>query len=212
MKRKVNQSMPLLPCRFLLRMSVAAACSILCAVPSVAQSIADHSAYQSEVALTYTAQHSLKAATNQSFWMQGGAAELGVPIFRGFGAALNVTGSHTGSVGINGAPLNLITFTAGPRYRFNAGSRLSIYGEALVGVARGLQSQFPVAGQLMPNTRASSFALQTGGGIDYALSRSFAVRAVNVAYVRTQLPNGTNNVQNTLQLGAGLVVRFGSAR
>lgn len=184
---------------------------LLGTLSAVAQATSSAHAYSPDLALTYTAQHSLKAATNQGFWTEGGSVELGVPVFRGFGPALNVTGSHASSIGTSGVPISFLTFTVGPRYRMNVSARISVYGEALFGVARGLQSQFPVAGQLTPNTRASSFALQTGGGVDYQLGHAFALRPLTIAYVRTQLPNGTNDTQNSLQLGAGLSVRFGNA-
>lgn len=197
--------------RSLVYATIAMGC-LFCTHAAVAQATAQRAAYASDVAVTYTAQHSLKAATNQGFWTQGGSVELSVPVFHGFGPALNVTGSHANSIGTSGVPISFLTFTVGPRYRMNVSSRISVYGEALVGVARGLQSQFPVAGQLTPNTRASSFALQTGGGVDYQFSRTFVLRPLTIAYVRTQLPNGTNNTQNSLQLGTGLSVRFGHAR
>ena len=55
---------------------------------------------------------------------------------------------------------------------------------------------------------ARSFALQLSGGIDYRLSRHFAVRAIDLGYLHSALPNGNNNVQNNLRLGAGAVFRF----
>ncbi len=194
-------------------MRVAAVCGLatVCAMTAVAQAVSTQPAYTSDVALTYAAQRSLKAATNQGFWMQGGSVEVGVPVVHGLEAALNVTGSHADSIGSSGVPLSLLTFTAGPRYRFTVGKKVSVYGEGLFGVARGLESQFPSSGQLLPNTRASSFAMQLGGGVDYPIHEFLSVRALDIAYVRTQLPNGTNNVQNIFHVGAGVVFRFGSA-
>ena len=55
---------------------------------------------------------------------------------------------------------------------------------------------------------ANRFALQIGGGADLDLSRHFALRLFHADWLRTQLPNGTTNVQNSLQLDAGIVVRF----
>jgi hypothetical protein len=49
-----------------------------------------------------------------------------------------------------------------------------------------------------------------GGGMNIALSPRIALRAVQANWLRTQLPNATTNVQNNLDLGAGVVVRFWS--
>ena len=55
---------------------------------------------------------------------------------------------------------------------------------------------------------ASGLALQIGGGADLDLSPHFAVRLFHADWLRTQLPNGTTNLQNDLQLDAGIVFRF----
>lgn len=176
--------------------------SLACAAPSVR-------AQQPRVDLgvTYVAEHSLRAATNQSFWMQGGAIELGANVWRGWGVAADIAGTHTGSIASSGVPLSLVTATFGPRYRWHAQHKVSAYGEALVGEADGFRSLFP--SPFGAQTEANSLALQFGGGVDYRLRPHWAVRLLDAAYVRTSLPNATNNVQNTLRLGAGVVVRFG---
>lgn len=58
------------------------------------------------------------------------------------------------------------------------------------------------------NSTGDSFALQVGGGINLPLWNHFAVRALDAEWLRTQLPNGTTDVQNNLRLGTGLVYRF----
>jgi hypothetical protein len=52
----------------------------------------------------------------------------------------------------------------------------------------------------------NSFALQVGGGVDMRIAHRFAVRAIQADWIRTQFPNGVTNVQNTLRLGAGVVL------
>ena len=159
-----------------------------------------------DFAATYTAERSLKSGTSQNFWMQGGAVELGANVWHGLGIAANITGTHAGSIGMSGVPLSLVTVTFGPRYRWHAEHRISIYGEGLIGEANGFRSIFPaMAGQ---QSEANGFASQVGGGIDYKLSDRLAIRALDAAWSRTQLPNSTDNVQNTLRLGAGIVLRF----
>jgi len=160
-----------------------------------------------DLAVTYIAQRSLKANTGQNFWMQGGSVELGADVWHGWGIAADVTGTHAGSIGTSGVPLALVTASFGPRYRWHAGHRLSIYGEGLVGEANGFRSLFPTPSGSQAG--ANSFASQVGGAVDIRLSDRFAVRVLDAAWSRTQLPNATDNLQNSLRLGAGLLLRFG---
>jgi Outer membrane protein beta-barrel domain len=160
-----------------------------------------------DVAVTFTAERSLRSATPDSFWMQGGSIELGTNSWHGLGIAANVSGTHTGAMGGTTIPLSIVTATFGPRYRWHADHRLSIYGEGLIGEANGFKSLFPtVTGS---QTSANGLAAQAGGGLDFRLSRHVAVRVAEAAWQHTQLPNGTNNVQNDLRLGAGILLRFG---
>ncbi len=160
-----------------------------------------------EVAITMIAERSMRSATPDRFWMEGGSIELGTNSWRGFGIAANISGTHTGTIGGTTIPLSLVTATFGPRYRWHADHRSSIYCEGLIGEANGFKSLFPVIAGAQ--TSANGFASQVGGGLDYRLSQRFAVRVVEAAWQHTQLPNGTNYVQNDLRLGAGLIVRFG---
>jgi outer membrane immunogenic protein len=160
-----------------------------------------------EVAVTLATQRSLSASNNRNFWMLGGSAEMGYTLGRGVGLVADLTGAHTGSIGSSGVPLDITTLTFGPRYRWSPRRRWSVYGQALIGEATGYNSQFPTSTSLTPTAR--SFALQLGGGVDYRLSRRFALRGLDAGYLRTTLPNNAGNVQNSLRLGAGLVYRFG---
>ena len=160
-----------------------------------------------DIAVTFIGQRSLNADTGQSFWMEGGSGELGFNLIHGLGLAADYTATHTNSIGSDGIPLTLSVIAFGPRYRWHANHRLSVYGEPLFGYASGSDSAFPAATGSV--STASSFALQLNGGIDYRLSRHFAVRPLDFGYLRTALPNGNDNAQNTLRLGAGLVFRFG---
>jgi hypothetical protein len=76
----------------------------------------------------------------------------------------------------------------------------------LLGQAWGFNSYFPTASGGI--TSDNSLALQVAGGVDLGLSRHFGVRVFQADWVRTQLPNGTTDVQNTLRLGAGLLLRL----
>lgn len=147
-------------------------------------------------------------------WLIGGGFEFGVDAYRGFGLAVDIAGLQTSSIGNPGVPLAFVTTTFGPRYRYTrarrSGRGLSLFGEALLGEANAFHSVLP---STPPSTHgatdsANSLALQVGGGIDVGLSAHFAIRAIQAKWMRTQFQNGTTNVQNHLQLGSGLVLRF----
>ena len=168
-----------------------------------------------DLAVTYDALHS-SHITAQNFWMQGGAVELGARVYRGLDIVARVEGLHTGTNSTTGEPLSLVTAVFGPRYTMETHShRYAIFGEGLVGISNGFHSLFsegsgPV-GSVNAGTTSSSNALavDVGGGLDVRLNHCFALRAIRASYVRTQFQNTTSNVQNSLSLGAGLVMRFG---
>jgi hypothetical protein len=168
-----------------------------------------------DLAVTYDALHT-NLITAQSFWMQGGAAELGARMYRGLGIAARVEGLHAGLDTTTAEPLSLVTAVFGPRYTIETRNhRYAIFGEGLAGISNGFHSLFsegsgPV-GSVNAGTTSSSNALavDAGGGLDVRLNHRFAVRAIRASYLRTQFPNTTTNVQNSLSLSAGVVVRFG---
>lgn len=163
--------------------------------------------YKADLAVTFDGERSVKANTQQDFWLTGGSLELGTKLYKGIGVALNVTGSTADSIGSSGIPLSLVTVTVGPRYRWHSDHRLSVYGEGLVGEADGFRSFFPTAAG--GTSSSNSLAVQVGGGLDYRPLKRFSVRLLDASWVRTQLPNATDTQQNILRLGAGLVLRFG---
>jgi hypothetical protein len=168
-----------------------------------------------ELAVTYATLQS-EHVTGANFWMQGGAVEVHTRLYAGLGAVVNVTGQHENSMSSQVAPLDLVTVTFGPRYTYvPRRGRFSVFGEALVGEAFGFHSVFALgsgpANNLANGTTDSdsSLAMQAGGGLNLRLNHPLAVRAFEVDYLRTQLPNGNDNLQNSLRIAAGLVYRFG---
>jgi hypothetical protein len=164
-----------------------------------------------DLAMTYSAQRG-NLTSGQSFWAQGGGVELTATFYHGLGIAANVTGTHAANISSSGVGLTLVTTTFGPTYTWavpqhrSSPGPLRFLSESLIGIANGAGSVFP--DPLGAQSGASSLALQIGGGADLELSRHFALRLVHADWLRTQLPNATTNVQNTLQLDAGIVFRF----
>ena len=168
-----------------------------------------------DLAVTYAASHSVHTGSENDFWLQGGAVEFDVRFFRGLGLTVSGIGLQVSSTNPQVAPLDLVTIVFGPRYTFLAKRRISAFGEVLAGEAHGFNSLFAYGSGPTSNpangttTSADSLALQTGGGVDVRLNRRFAIRAIQLDYLRTQLPNGGTNVQNNFRLAAGLDFRFG---
>ena len=168
-----------------------------------------------DLAVTYNVLHT-NHISSQSFWMQGGAVELGARVYRGLGVVGRVDGLHAGANSTTGEPLSLVTAVFGLRYTAETRShRCAVFGEGLAGVSNGFDSLFSTGSgpvQLInagTTSNSNALAVDLGGGLDIRINRRFAVRAVRASYLRTQFPNSTTNVQNSLSLSTGLVVRFG---
>ena len=160
-----------------------------------------------DIGVTFTAEASLKANTSQNFWMEGGSIELGANVWKGWGIAADITVAQGSSIGNSGVPLSLQTAAFGPRYRWHAKQKWSIYGQVLLGEANAFHTLVPTPSGAA--TDGNSMALQIGGGVDFRLRERFALRLLDAGWLRTQIPNATNDAQNTLRLGAGVVMRFG---
>lgn len=140
------------------------------------------------------------------FGLNGGYASGAFHVTHWLSLAGEFTGGHANNISFLGQDLTLTTFVAGPRVSY-PGHRLVPFGQALFGGAHGSDSYFPTG--TSSSSSASSFAISTGGGLDVNLTHRFAVRALEVQYLRTSFPNGVNGEQNHLMTGAGIVLKFG---
>jgi hypothetical protein len=160
-----------------------------------------------EFAATYSASRS-NVTDGSSFWAQGGSAEVGIDLVHHFSVVGNLNGVHSGNAATSNAPFSLITYTFGPRYAWSLSHiqkkhPSDLFAQALFGGAHEFDARLPNAA-----TSASGFALQIGGGVDFGITHSFAVRGIEADWVRTQLPNAASGSQNSLRLSTGLVLRF----
>lgn len=160
-----------------------------------------------DIGLVYSAERSLQTFTAQSFWKQGGSVTVGGDLWRGFGPAVDLSLTHADSIGNSRVGITTTTITAGPRYRWHPERKISPYGQALFGMTHGSGSIFPSTSGA--KTTANSFAIVAGGGVDYRLGRTFDIRVLDVAWVHSALPNGADNKQNNVRIGAGVAVHFG---
>jgi len=159
-----------------------------------------------DVAVTYNATRG-GSTPNASFWMQGGSVELQGRFYHGLSVVADIAGAHAANINSSGVGLDMVTATFGPRYNWAPPHRrYEIFGQALAGDANGFHSVFPTSSGAIDSS--NSLALKMGGGLSIALSRRMALRAFEVNWLRTQLPNATTNIQNNLIFGAGLVFRL----
>jgi outer membrane immunogenic protein len=166
-----------------------------------------------DITATYTAEHAKISPSGDCgcFWLQGGSGEANIYVYRGLSVAAELTGSRVGNV-TPGVDISQIAVMGGPRYTFGTsrwtdrffGSqhRTSFFGEALFGGVHAFDGAYPSSTGL--KTTASAFSMQVGGGFNIRLAKNFGLRAFEVDYVRTSLPNGTTDSQHDLRLAAGI--------
>jgi peptidoglycan-associated lipoprotein len=143
------------------------------------------------------------------FNLNGGNATFAWPVNSGsFALAGDVTIAHAGAAASTGDSLTLSTFTAGGRYSPKLGkSAVQPFGQALVGLAHSSGTLVQGANPGAANAGAA-FAANLGGGLDLRASPRFSVRLIEADYLLTTFDNGSNNHQNNLRIGAGVVVHF----
>ena len=188
----------------------------VCVVPARAQQPANTQQQPAKwpshlnIAVTYSADRT-NLTTGNSFWMQGGSAEVAGTLPHGFSAVAAATGLHAGSISTTQVPLSLLVFTFGPRYTWRTPWRpgnhdLNIFGQVLLGEAHGFDSVFPSSGGA--TSSASSLTIQAGGGANLALPRHFSLRLLQAEWLHTQLPNSGTNAQNHLRISTGVALHF----
>ena len=110
----------------------------------------------------------------------------------GYGATSTVNGQLVGGA---------FTYLFGPRVNFRQ-AKVAPFVQALFG---GILTTAGIGQSASEN----NFAMTAGGGIDFKVSRHVSVRPIQAEYFMTKLPDGLNNRQNNLRVGAGIVLRLG---
>ena len=141
------------------------------------------------------------------FSMNGGNGWLGFHLGHGVAVVGEIAVQHASNIAGTSADLTLTSFTAGPRYTSYSFGRLQPFAQILLGGAH-------TSGGLSPGSSgygsSNGFAMIAGGGLEIKLTESIALRAIEADYYYTRFNNGTNDHQNNLRIGAGLLIRFGS--
>lgn len=147
--------------------------------------------------------------TGCCFNMNGGSASAAFNVTNWLGIAGDFGGYHVGNVRNSGFPLDVFSYTFGPRISIRR-RRVIPFAQALFGGGHAGNSLYTVGfqqGSAPPSAR-NSFAMALGGGLDVNVSRHLTIRAFQADWLYTQFPNGTNNRQNNLRITAGIVFRL----
>ena len=192
--------------------------------PVLAQAGANHD--RIEVAGTYQAvlQHNmvekpyLTIGSESSSWLRGGAAlEAAAQLPHGWAVVGRAYGGRSANNSSGGNGFNLYSLGFGPRYRFAPlhSQKLSIFTDVLFGEAGGWNGNFGPVTHPTPNSgpeyasSARSFGMTAGGGVDLSIGQHVALRLFQANYLLTRFPNSMGSAQQNLQLGTGVVLRFG---
>jgi opacity protein-like surface antigen len=114
----------------------------------------------------------------------------------GYGATATTNGALVGGG---------FTYLFGPRVNFRHGrvtGRVTPFAQTLFG---GIWTTNGIGHSGSDN----NFAMTAGGGIDIRVSRHVSIRPVQAEYFMTKIPDGLNNRQDNLRVGAGIVLRLG---
>ena len=171
-----------------------------------------------------------------SFSMDGGSAQFIYNFNKSIGFVADLGAVNRGNVGVLNIDNRTAFFLFGPRVSHHSSSRFTPYFQILFGVAeRSARKEvnaltdpntpvfpgvtphdlFPGPGvEITAQVSASQtgFAMITGGGIDWRISKRFAFRPIEVDYVLTTFPSlvtGNSGTQNGLRASTGFIFTFG---
>ena len=162
-----------------------------------------------EVALVYDYVRTESVGYNSgsgSFSLSGVSAAGAYLLRPHLSAVLDFSGTHVNGVENTGASLTMLISQVGGRYTLRPVRKVRPFVQVLAGEVHATGGVYP--SNAYTGGGADTFAMTAGAGIDYPLSSLVALRG-QADYLYTGLPNGGNNRQNDLRVGAGLVIRFG---
>jgi hypothetical protein len=162
--------------------------------------------------------------TSARLTMNGFDGSVDYNIFRRWLAVTaDVTGDFKGSaIIVSQAPViidhfstSVYTFMVGPRiYPFGHAHKIIVYGEVLFGggYTRVFQPPSSGFGSFVQSSLGPAYG--AGGGIDYRLSRSWAVKIIEGRYEETRFFSTSGNAtsQDNYRFSVGMTYRFGQKK
>jgi hypothetical protein len=119
----------------------------------------------------------------------------------------DISAGHANGAPTAGSSLTLVSYLGGVRYTipqpwFEGKHKPQPFGQFLMGAAHA------AGGAAGFGDGSYEFALRLGGGVDVPVSSRFAVRVIQLDYYLTEFTNATNNRQNNVLVGAGIVFHW----
>ncbi|MGA2979376.1 MAG: outer membrane beta-barrel protein [Terriglobales bacterium] len=140
-------------------------------------------------------------APSETFNGNGGGVQLEYNANRWLGVVGDMAG-YGATATTNGALVGGgFTYLFGPRVNFRHG-KVTPFAQTLFG---GIWTTDGIGHSGSEN----NFAMTAGGGIDFKVSKHVSVRPIQAEYFMTKIPDGLNNRQDNLRVGAGIVLRLG---
>jgi len=146
-----------------------------------------------------------------AFTAQGGSTSVAYNINKAIGIVGEFGGYHNGKIGDLQLDNTTYTYLVGPRFTYRKESMAPFF-HVLLGGAHATGS---VENLLPPPDRLeatrNSFAMAVGAGIDFKLSRHFALRPIQADYLLTQFGGQLTGggKQNNFRYTGGIVFLFG---
>src|SRR6202050_4277865 len=129
---------------------------------------------------------------SQSVNGNGGSGQLEFNVTRWLGVVGDLAGYAVARSGY--ATTHEISYLFGPRANIRCG-KFSPFAQVLLGAVWA--SDAIVLGS------KTAFGMTAGGGVDFTVSRTIAIRPVQAEYFLTKFPDGLNNRQNNFRYSAG---------
>jgi outer membrane immunogenic protein len=145
------------------------------------------------------------------FDLNGGGVSGSWKLGSRFAAVAAVGAEYAGQVPSTGNSLTLVTYLGGGRYFvpqpwLQGQHAPQAFLQVLVGAGHAGGG---IAGA---GDSGTAFVSRMGGGVDVPVTAAFALRVVQVDYDLTTFANSTDNHQNNLLVGAGVVYRWSRGR
>jgi len=142
--------------------------------------------------------------------LNGADGNIVVNITERWGATLDASYSRAGDVLSTGHGGSNLNFLAGPVFYIADRGNARIFVHALFGYSR-VDSATPTSPTTFLGGQVTRPGYAFGGGVEYDLSRRFAVRG-SADYLRTEFVDATDTLQtqNNLRAVVGLVFKLGT--
>jgi outer membrane immunogenic protein len=142
------------------------------------------------------------------FSMNGGGGSYAYHFGPPFAMVVDVEAVHAANIDHTGEDLMLTSFLAGPRFYYRRPkARWVPYGQALLGAVRATGGLAAANSNGEPSSAV--FGATVGGGLEYNINHTVALRVVEADYFVTTFDNRVNGRQNNIRVTAGILFRLG---